>query len=961
MKRVILALLFLLCLSTSALAVDITIPSTTVTNWTRTTSAPHLYVFYDTGFTASDGVVVPAGDPQNKFSFKRITTTLLSNTVTIPSFTIKSTRDGLDIRTSRVTFAWFTSGGSFLAYFDPYTDLQVPEAITSSSGCTPSGTCATFSELHNWNRPSPPLPPDGYYTKTQIDAFLANINVSSGNLTGTGITVTGGTGAVLGSGTSLSISNTAVTPGTYNFATITVGADGRITSASSGTAGTGDVSSNTGSSIDSEVALFSGVGGKTIKRASGTGIARLTSGVLSVGNVNLATEVTGTLADGSLSANVTLLGSSIDLSGAEVTGTLADARFPATLPAASGINLTALNATNLGSGTVPAARFPAFTGDVTTVAGGVVTTLATTIPNPHTWTGVNTYGTGTYTGTGLPTGFNTPTHLSIVSGTSASPNSSANPVISISDIFSSTPAVGAGRVTIHSTIGSGASGELEALTVTLRQQAAVNSSNIVSGYLRVVGDLQGTGNSYFGIASSAQRWIRSDHTSYEADIDNQHNRTVTNATNATPIVITTSAAHHLSTGDIVTISSVGGNTAANGTWTVTVTGGSTFSLDTSVGNGAYTSGGTMAAHSARDYATAGMRTQGQIIAGIGTAPHTAGLVIDTQNGTTSSFFTGLDIRPNSISPLTGYAINIPNATSMYSWNAAGSAKLQLIGMNGSNQVAIGSLGNDTVFGGAIASVFSNNDTNTIGLQATLAHVSANTVLAGFGNAILSQLEAGSGTLQNASRVSTFWTDPTDGSPDSAYKIELAVNNTLTEVFRLDYNAGNTFNGVGSTIFNRIIGTTGIQAAAQYGTSGFSSVPGDGATTLFYVPDNGGIKGFTGRIASVVESSSGGAVAPGGIETFSAAMVVFVRANADDIFATTEAARFNSFSSLLMGTTTNDASAIANFTSTTRGVLFPRMTTGERDAISSPTNGLVIYNSTTSKLQVRAGGAWVDLH
>jgi len=41
------------------------------------------------------------------------------------------------------------------------------------------------------------------------------------------------------------------------------------------------------------------------------------------------------------------------------SGTVPDARFPATLPTASGVNLTALNATNLGSGTVPDARFPA--------------------------------------------------------------------------------------------------------------------------------------------------------------------------------------------------------------------------------------------------------------------------------------------------------------------------------------------------------------------------------------------------------------------------------------------------------------------------------------------------------------------------------------------------------------------------------------------------------------------------
>jgi hypothetical protein len=41
------------------------------------------------------------------------------------------------------------------------------------------------------------------------------------------------------------------------------------------------------------------------------------------------------------------------------SGTIPDARFPATLPAANGSALTDLNATNLASGTVPDARFPA--------------------------------------------------------------------------------------------------------------------------------------------------------------------------------------------------------------------------------------------------------------------------------------------------------------------------------------------------------------------------------------------------------------------------------------------------------------------------------------------------------------------------------------------------------------------------------------------------------------------------
>lgn len=56
-----------------------------------------------------------------------------------------------------------------------------------------------------------------------------------------------------------------------------------------------------------------------------------------------------------------------------------------------------------------------------------------------------------------------------------------------------------------------------------------------------------------------------------------------------------------------------------------------------------------------------------------------------------------------------------------------------------------------------------------------------------------------------------------------------------------------------------------------------------------------------------------------------------------------------------------ATAALEVSSTTKGLLLPRMTGAQRDAISSPADGLLIYNTTTSKGQIRAGGAWVDLH
>jgi hypothetical protein len=55
-----------------------------------------------------------------------------------------------------------------------------------------------------------------------------------------------------------------------------------------------------------------------------------------------------------------------------------------------------------------------------------------------------------------------------------------------------------------------------------------------------------------------------------------------------------------------------------------------------------------------------------------------------------------------------------------------------------------------------------------------------------------------------------------------------------------------------------------------------------------------------------------------------------------------------------GTATVDASAVMTLDSTTLGLLPPRMTTTQQNAISSPTKGLVIYNTSTDKLMVYTG-------
>lgn len=56
-------------------------------------------------------------------------------------------------------------------------------------------------------------------------------------------------------------------------------------------------------------------------------------------------------------------------------------------------------------------------------------------------------------------------------------------------------------------------------------------------------------------------------------------------------------------------------------------------------------------------------------------------------------------------------------------------------------------------------------------------------------------------------------------------------------------------------------------------------------------------------------------------------------------------------------TSGDASALLDMVSTSQGLLPPRMTTTQRDAISSPATGLLIWNTTTGQLEDYNGTAW----
>lgn len=66
-----------------------------------------------------------------------------------------------------------------------------------------------------------------------------------------------------------------------------------------------------------------------------------------------------------------------------------------------------------------------------------------------------------------------------------------------------------------------------------------------------------------------------------------------------------------------------------------------------------------------------------------------------------------------------------------------------------------------------------------------------------------------------------------------------------------------------------------------------------------------------------------------------------------------------FAQIGIGTTSPDASAVLDMTSTTQGVLIPRMTTAQRTAITSPAIGLQVYDTDTKAIWFYNGADWMQ--
>ena len=154
----------------------------------------------------------------------------------------------------------------------------------------------------------------------------------------------------------------------------------------------------------------------------------------------------------------------------------------------------------------------------------------------------------------------------------------------------------------------------------------------------------------------------------------------------------------------------------------------------------------------------------------------------------------------------------------------------------------------------------------------------------------------------------------------------------------------------------------LRASGNVAIGTTTPLTGAGLPPRLYVLGSGSnttlrIDNTTGPSASPVVVNSSGEVAigttdPGGYK---------LRVQGGSVrFGTTTTDAFTFTSGQVgIGTTALTASSVLELVSTTKGVLLPRMTEEQRDAVSPRVEGLMIYNTGTHQLNVYNGSAWVS--
>jgi hypothetical protein len=201
-----------------------------------------------------------------------------------------------------------------------------------------------------------------------------------------------------------------------------------------------------------------------------------------------------------------------------------------------------------------------------------------------------------------------------------------------------------------------------------------------------------------------------------------------------------------------------------------------------------------------------------------------------------------------------------------------------------------------------------------------------------------------------------------GETGLMYSIVTATNDNFLEL--KNTSSSILLGGVSKSGAGNQISITGSSSGGGNGVSFIAQNTNSGGSTNFSLKNSGG-KYFSTQVT--------GSAYPGGegAQFFTAGGSLRMDFITDADFASgqtspitfsaggyaNESMRILGSKNILIGTTTDAASAILNVNSTTKGFLPPRQTTTERNAIATPATGLSVYNTTLSTNDVKTAAAW----